>query len=90
MVGQGLYLDLHIGEQRQAAEQAVQFVIALDVEDADVGVFAHHAPDMAPLAFALQLLRVFLLVLLDLRNQGGVQRVGDLDNHFDHEQHGFS
>jgi hypothetical protein len=48
----------------------------LYVEDADVGVFAHHAPDMAPLAFALQLLRVFLLVLLDLRDQGGSSEWG--------------
>src|SRR5690606_25963043 len=59
-------LDVHVGKQRQPGEQLVQLLVAVHVEDAVVGVLAHHAPDVAPLAAALQLLRIGLLAGLDV------------------------
>ena len=48
-------MDGHVGEQRQRRQQRVQLVVALHVEDADVGVAAHHAPQVRPLAGLLDL-----------------------------------
>src|SRR5690554_908077 len=53
---QRLDADLHIGEKRQVADQLLQFRVVLDVEDTDVRVAAGHAPQVTPLAGALQLL----------------------------------
>jgi hypothetical protein len=56
MAAQRHHLDLHVGEQRQRRQQRVQLVDAADVEDADVGVLAGDAPQVAPLALFLQAL----------------------------------
>ena len=61
MRGQRRDRDVHVGEQRQARQQVVQLVVAVDVEDADVGVLADDPPQVRPLARALQLLAVGLL-----------------------------
>jgi hypothetical protein len=53
---EGRDVHLHVGEERQTPENLVQPVIAGDVENADVGVFAHASPDALPLALALQFL----------------------------------
>src|SRR5690606_13728631 len=54
---QGRHLDLHEGVEGQRLQQLVQLVDAVDIEDADVGVLAGDAPDVAPFAAVLQLLR---------------------------------
>nr|GEU28163.1 hypothetical protein [Tanacetum cinerariifolium] len=88
MAAQRHHFDGHVREQRQRREQRVQRVGIGHVEDADVGVLAGDAPQVAPLAAALQVLRE--------RALGGFQGVGlvgrhgrrQLDVHSDVEQHG--
>src|SRR3546814_6796178 len=88
MAAQRGHRDPHVGEQRQPGQDLVQFLVAVDVEDAVVGVLADHAPDVAPLAAALQLLRVRLLARLDVIGDVGRQVGGDLDVHSYLEKHG--
>jgi hypothetical protein len=40
MATEGCHFDLHEGKKRKRRQNLVQFIGALDVEDADVGVLA--------------------------------------------------
>src|SRR3954451_17464149 len=53
---QGRDGHLHEGEQRQGGQNAVQLVVAFDIEDADVRIVAGDAPQVPPLAGALKVL----------------------------------
>ncbi|MNT68196.1 hypothetical protein D3C72_2064050 [compost metagenome] len=59
----------------------MQFVVGFDIEDAVVGVFAHHAIELLPLALPLQVLRVGLLARLDLIGLGRGHVVRQVDVH---------
>src|ERR1700750_501437 len=48
-------LDVHIRKQGQRAEDAMQFIGILDLEDAGVGPLAGDTPDMQPFSRALQI-----------------------------------
>src|SRR5690606_1069075 len=88
VAAQRRHRDAHVGEQRQAGQEPVQLLVAVHVENAVVGVLAGHAPDVAPLAAALQLLRVRLLARLDVGGDVFGQVGRDLDVHPDLEKHG--
>jgi hypothetical protein len=66
----------------------VQFIGALDVEDADVRVLANDPPQMAPSAIALQLLRARFLVRAQLVDVLGIGVVRNVNLHSDVEKHG--
>src|SRR5215471_14139791 len=51
------HLHLHEGIERQARQDVVKLGVALDIKDADVRVVADDAPDVAPLAGTLELLK---------------------------------
>src|SRR3546814_2620516 len=80
--------DANVGKPRQPGQELVQCLGAVGVEDAVVGVLADDAPDVAPLAAALQLLRVRLLARLDVVGDVDRQVGGDLDVHSYLEKHG--
>src|SRR5690606_32268601 len=58
---QGRNRDVHVGEQRQIADQVLQFCVVCHIENAHVGVAAGHPPQMTPLALTLQVLGIGLL-----------------------------
>jgi hypothetical protein len=85
--GQGCDVDGHVREEREVPEQVVQLGVAGDVEDAEVGVLPGDAPDVGPLAGALQFLAVGLLFREELRAGAGVHVGGQVYFHVDGEQH---
>lgn len=58
---QGRDGDVHIGEQRQVADQVLQLGVVGHIKNADVGVAASHPPQVTPLALLLQVLGVGFL-----------------------------
>src|SRR5450830_81325 len=87
MAAQCLDLDLHVGKQRQAQQQVMQFGGAGDVENADVGIASDYPPQMPPLAAALQTVGQFALAAFE--RIGGFLRhaVRQLHVHGDFKQH---
>jgi hypothetical protein len=79
--------DVHVRKQRKRAEQLVELVVRGDVEHADVGVAADHAPQMCPAPVALQRLGEGPLAGLEVVGLGPrhVRRQADL--HLDEEEH---
>src|SRR5690554_212453 len=61
--------DVHVGEQRQIADQVLQFCVVCHIKNAYVGVAAGHPPQVAPLALTLQVLGIGLLPCLDFRSE---------------------
>src|SRR5690606_25033145 len=74
--GQWGDLDGHVRKQGESGQQGVQFVGGVDVEDGDVGVLTHDAPQVWPLSLTLQPLAVFLLARHDVGADVGVEVVG--------------
>jgi hypothetical protein len=87
MATEGCHFDLHKGKKWERCQELMQFVGALDVEDADIRVLAHDPPQMAPNTVALQLLRAGLLIRAQFVDLLGVGVVGDVYVHANVEQH---
>ncbi len=56
MPAQRVDLDGHVRVQRQLHQQVVQFLNAVDIEHAVIGIEPGDAPQMTPLALLLQAL----------------------------------
>ena len=87
VLGQGCDVDRHVGEERQVPEDLVQFLVVLDVEDAEVGVLPDASPDVHPGARLLQVLAVRLLARHQVRAHPGVEVARQVDVHPYREQH---
>jgi hypothetical protein len=74
---------LHIGIERQRAENIVKLGRALDFEDADVCVLACHSPQMQPFARSLQLGSVLVFLFSQPLEHVGIcaRRYMDRDIH---------
>jgi hypothetical protein len=81
MVTQRRYLDLHKRVERERVEQVVEFGGALNVKDADVGVFSSNSPQMNPLAIHLEFFGPLVLLFAQLFQVLGIHigRYADID-----------
>src|ERR1700723_3277807 len=61
MMAESAPLDFHERIKRQGAQNLMQLAGVLDVEDADVRVFARDPPQVPPLTLSLQFLRPVVL-----------------------------
>jgi methylenetetrahydrofolate reductase (NADPH) len=78
--------DRHVGEKREAPEDLVEFLVAVHLEDREVGVLAGTAPDVAPLPGPLPSLRVGLLPGEEVAALRRVHIRRECDGHPDREE----
>ena len=84
------HFHFHERKERQAHQNVMKLGIAFDIEDADVRVAADDAPDVPPLADALQLLETLLFARFEAVGFFLVEAQRDTDVHLDHGEHDLS
>src|SRR5690606_7465986 len=87
VAAQWLCRNFHERKQRKGADKVMQLLDVLDIENADVRVLPGNAPEVAPLALALELLRSCPLHSLQLIGTDRVKVVGDANIHANMKQH---
>ncbi len=88
MLAQRCNRDLHVGMERQRAENIVKLAGTLNLEDADIRVLTSHPPEMQPLAFPLQFGGTFVFLFAQLLQHLWVSARGYMDCDIHMKQHG--
>src|SRR5271169_2630026 len=84
------HLDFHERIEGKRVQNLVEFGRAVDVENADVRVFARDAPKVQPLTSHLELLCPLVLLSAQLFDLLCVRAEGNSDRDADVKQHGVS
>src|SRR5277367_4341634 len=84
------HLDLHERVERERTQDVVQLSRTIHVEDAEVGKFSHHPPQVKPLSLQLQLLRPLVLRDAKLPDLLRISPGRDMDLHIYLGQHTIS